>query len=438
MKIIFLHRNFPAQFRHLAVALAADPKNQVVFLTNSKDGQIAGVDKYLYKVTRDVSPKTHRYVRQLESAVCDGQAAWRTARQLKQGGFEPDVIYAHIGWGPGLFLRDLFPDTPYLGFFEWYYHAYGTDANYDPNDPIDEDSAARIRIKNASILLELAHCHGGVVPTHWQHQQFPTEFKQKLRVLHDGIDTQFFQPQPDTPLVFGSMTAEQIDRALGIQDKTSKLTPTQKIQREFWLKGLDLSNKLEIVTYVSRGMEPYRGFPQFMNAVSLLQKERSQCQVVVVGEDRVAYGKRLADGRTYREKALADLELDHSRLHFTGRLSYEQLRMVYQASSVHIYLTYPFVLSWSMLEAMACGCVIVGSRTPPLEEVITDGENGFLVDFFDSAALANQVSDVLEHQDDPQILAIRKQARETILERYDLSKLLPQHLDWLKSWSEQS
>ena len=434
MKILFLHRNFPAQFRHLAATLAADPSHQVVFVTARSEGSMAGVKKYLYKVTRPVSPKTHRYVRPLEEAVCDGQAAWRTARQLKQQGFYPDLIYAHAGWGPGLFMQDLFPKARYLGFFEWYYHARGTDADFDPNDPLDEDGVSRIRIKNASISLELIQCDGGMVPTHWQQQQFPQEFKPKLRVLHDGIDMEYFQPQPGTKLVLPPIPPEKLARALGISPDTAKLTPTQKIQREFWPKGLDLSAVSEVVTYVARGMEPYRGFPQFMEAVSLLQKQRPQCHVVVVGEDRVAYGKTLPDGRTYRDKALAELDLDLSRLHFTGRLSYEQLRMVYQASSVHVYLTRPFVMSWSMLEAMACGCAIVGSQTPPVEEAIADGENGFLADFFDPAAIAAKVSEVLDRQSDREILAIRQRARETVLERYDLAKLLPQHIDWLKGW----
>ncbi len=432
MKILFLHRNFPAQFRYLAAALAANSAYEVAFITARPEGSLAGVEKYLYKVTRTVSPQTHRYVRPLEEAVCDGQAAWRTARQLKlQKGFEPDVIYAHAGWGPGLFLRDLFPKARYLGFFEWYYRAHGTDADFDPAEPIDEDGEARIRIKNASILLELAQCDGGVVPTQWQLQQFPSEFNPKLRVLHDGIDIRYFQPQPGTKLVLPPIAPADLDRVLGIAPGTSELTPTQKIQKEFWPRGLDLSDAAEVVTYVARGMEPYRGFPQFMEVVALLQKQRPHCHVVVVGEDRAAYGKALPDGRTYRDKALAERDFDRSRLHFTGRLTYDQLRLVYRASSVHVYLTRPFVLSWSMLEAMACGCLLVASGTPPVKEIITDGENGYLVDFFDPAAITAKVSEVLDRQDELELRKIRQQARDTIAARYDLAKLLPQHLNFV-------
>lgn len=443
MKILFLHPNFPAQFRHLAAKLASDPANQIVYITARKEGSLPGVQKYRYQVSREVSAQTHRYVRPLESAVNAGQAVWRVAHQLKtQQNFEPDVVYAHVGWGPGLFMPDLFPNARYLGFFEWYYHAHGTDADFDPTDPLNEDDEARIRIKNAPILLELAHCDGGIVPTHWQKRQFPPEFSHKLTVLHDGIDTDFCQPQPGAKLVLPPVSPQPAASSTGskgqgfgeISSKSKsspKVTPTEKIQQAFWVKGLDLSAVSEVVTYVSRGMEPYRGFPQFMAAVSHLQAQRSQCHVIVVGEDRVAYGKTLPDGQTYREQALEKYAFDLSRLHFTGPLTYPQLRQVYQASAVHVYLTRPFVLSWSMLEAMACGCVVLGSQTPPVEEVITDGVNGFLVDFWDAAAIATKIGELLDRQDE--LDGIRQRARATILEQYNLDELLPRHIDFLKA-----
>lgn len=452
MKILFLHPNFPAQFRHLATTLAQTPENQVVYITARSEGQIPGVQKSLYQVTREVSQQTHRYVRSLEGAVSTGQAAWRVAHQLKtQQGFHPDIVYAHVGWGPGLFMPDIFPKARYIGFFEWYYHAHGTDADFDPADPLTEDDEARIRIKNAPILLELAHCDAGMVPTHWQKQQFPSEFHPKLHVLHDGIDLEFCQPNPGAKLILPATPIERPTPAAEpspqakhpkgkgfgkTSPKTSKqaspkLTPTEQIQQAFWAKGLDLSNCDEVVTYISRGMEPYRGFPQFMAAVALLQQQRSHTHVVVVGEDRVAYGKTLPDGQTYREKALDELTFDLDRLHFTGPLTYSQLQQVYQASSVHVYLTRPFVLSWSMLEAMACGCVVLGSKTPPVEEVITDGVNGFLVDFWDVAAIAHKINNLLDTQ--AELVDIRQQARATIAERYDLAQLLPQHIAFLQT-----
>lgn len=399
MRVLFLHPNFPAQFRHLATVLAQDPENQVVFGTNRKEGRIPGVRKALYQDSRPVSPQTHHYVRPLESAVLQGQSVYRMAQALKAEGFTPDIVYAHSGWGPGLFVKDVFPQAKFCGFFEWYYHAHGSDADFDPADPLDANDEARIRVKNAPILLDLANCDQGLSPTKWQRQQFPKEFRAKIQVLHDGVDTDFFRPKPDAKLALPAI-------------------------------GLDLSQVNEIVTYVARGMEPYRGFPQFMKAVALIQQRRPKCHVVVVGEDRVAYGKTLPDGKTYKQLMLETLDLELSRLHFTGLLPYSQYLQVLQASSAHIYLTRPFVLSWSMLEAMSVGCLIVGSDTAPVKEVIKEGNNGLLVDFFDPEAIAKRVDEVLNHPGD--MAEIREKARLTIQQKYDLAKLLPQHVRWLK------
>ncbi|MEM6450620.1 MAG: glycosyltransferase family 4 protein [Cyanobacteria bacterium P01_D01_bin.105] len=407
MKVLFLHQNFPAQFRHLAIALGKDPKHQVVFATTRKEGQIQGVHKVIYQPSRTPAAQTHHYVRPLESAVLEGQAAYRTLLQLKNQGFYPDVIYAHSGWGPGLFVKDLFPNADSLCFFEWFYHARGTNADFDPSDPLDEDTEAKLRIRNAPILIDLYSCDRGLTPTQWQQAQFPSEFRSKLSVCHDGIDTGYFKPNPNVKLV---------------------LQPPKPIDCP---QLLDLSNQTEIITYVARGMEPYRGFPQFMAAVEQLQRRRPNCHVVVVGEDRVAYSKTLPAGQTYREQALKKHpKLDHSRLHFTGHLPYGQYLKVLQASSAHVYLTRPFVLSWSMLEAMSAGCVVIGSSTPPVKELIQDQKNGLLVDFFDIDQIVNRIVEVLNTPDRMQ--AIRLQARQTIVERYDLANLLPQHLAWMQ------
>lgn len=402
MRILFLHSNFPAQFRHLATVLAKDPNNQVVFGTRRQEGAIPGVMKALYHPARDVSPQTHHYVRSLESAILQGQAVCRMAQSLKTNGFEPDIIYGHSGWGPPLFMKDVFPKAKLLCYFEWYYQAHGSDSDFDPSDPLQLDDELRIRIKNAPILLDIASCDRGLSPTHWQRQQFPAELQQKITVMHDGVDTSFFQPSPGAKLVL----------------------PTA---------NLDLSHVDELITYVARGMEPYRGFPQFMEAVSIIQKRRPKCHVVVVGEDRVAYGKQLPDGKTYKQQMLETLPLDLSRLHFTGSLPYSQYLQVLQASSVHIYLTRPFVLSWSMLEAMSAGCLVLGSNTAPVTEVIQEGVNGLLVDFFSPTAIADRVDEVFAHPN--RMADLRATARETIQTRYDLAKLLPQHLHWIQDGS---
>ncbi|HAX77214.1 MAG TPA: group 1 glycosyl transferase [Cyanobacteria bacterium UBA11372] len=398
MRILFLHQNFPAQFRHVAAAIAKDNRNQVVFGTNRRDGSLPGITKTIYSPKREASPETHHYVRPLENAVIQGQAVYRMAEQLKAQGFVPDVVYGHSGWGPTLLMKDIFPKAKLLCYFEWFYHAHGTDADFDPNEPLTADDVARIRLKNAPILVDLYSCDRGLSPTYWQRQQFPSEYQDKIKVLHDGIDTNFFCPKPGAKLVLPRI-------------------------------NLDLSHVEELVTYVGRGMEPYRGFPQFIEAIYLLQQRRPQCHVVIVGEDRVAYGKTLPDGKTYKQVMLEKFPLDLSRVHFTGHLPYPEYLQVLQASSVHVYLTRPFVLSWSLLESLSTGCLVVGSNTAPVAEVIQDGVNGLLAEFFSPEEIAERIAEALNHPD--KMSQIRTKARQTILENYDLSLLLPQHLDWI-------
>lgn len=399
MQILFLHPNFPAQFRHLATVLGSNPNNTVVFGTKNERPEwvIPGVKKALFAPSRDPHPGTHHYVRPLESAVIYGQAVYRMAEQLKTQGFVPDVIYGHSGWGPTIFAKDIYPETPLMCYFEWYYHAYGSDANFDPNDPLNADDVARIRVKNAPILIDLASCDWGVSPTYWQRSQFPPEFHSKLSVVHDGVDTEFFKPEPGAKLV---------------------------------LPNLDLSHVDELVTYVARGMEPYRGFPEFIEAVGYIQERRPNCHVVVVGSDRVCYGKSLPNGETYKDYMLKKIPLDLTRVHFVGSLPYGLYLKVIQASDVHIYLTRPFVLSWSMIESMSTGCLVLGSDTQPVREVITDGENGLLVDFFSPKQIAMRVDEVFNHP--TRMAEIRKKARETAIERYAMPMLLKRHIQLIE------
>ncbi len=398
MNILFLHSNFPAQFRHLAASLARDQDNRVLYATARREGQMSGVYKVLYSQTRKPHQDTHHYVKALEDSVLQGQAVYRALDKLKSDGFYPDVVYGHSGWGAPLFIKDIFPKSRLLCYFEWFYHSSGSDVGFDPDEPVSIDDRLRIRIKNTPILTDLYSCDAGLCPTAWQWSQFPAEYQTKIKVLHDGVDTAYFSPLPDEKLILPEIK-------------------------------LDLSDVKEIVTYVSRGLEPYRGFPQFMEAISLLHKRRKKCHVVVVGEDRVAYGKRLPDGKTYKRAMLDKYDFDLSRLHFTGRLPYAQYLKVLRASSVHVYLTRPFVLSWSMMEAMSTGCLIVASDTQPVKEVIKNGINGLLVNFFDIEQITDHIEDALDHADEMRV--IRRNARQTILEKYDLSILLPRHRAWL-------
>lgn len=405
MKALFLHPNFPAQYRHIITALGANPNNQVVFGTKNErpEWKIPGVYKALFAPSRDARPETHHYVRPLENAVIHGQAVFRMAEQLKAQGFVPDVVCGHSGWGPTLFVKEAFPDVPLLCYFEWFYHAKGSDADFDPAEPLSIDDMARIRVKNSPILLDLYTCDWGLSPTFWQRSQFPPQLQSKLSVLHDGVDTDYFKPNPGAKLV---------------------------------LPNIDLSGVEELVTYVSRGMEPYRGFPEFIEAIAYIQERRPNCHVAIVGSERVCYGKALPNGVSYKEYMLKKIPLDLSRVHFLGSLPYAMYLKVIQASDVHIYLTRPFVLSWSMIESLSTGCLVIGSDTPPVSEVIEDGKNGLLVDFFSPKQIADRVDEVL---DSPTRMAeLRAGARKTALERYALSDLLPQHLKLIEQVASRS
>ena len=387
MRILFLHNNFPAQFGTLARYMS-ERGHDVTFGTRWEGTPPDWLRMVRYQPHRKVGKQQHPYVSFVESAVLNGQALARVGWKMKERGYSPDLIVAHSGWGPGLYVRDVWPEAKYLGYFEWYYQPKGADVGF--LDKVTRDDEHRIRTRNAAILLDLAACHWGIVPTGYQASRFPELLRRKLTVQHDGVDTDYFAPRPG---------------------------------RRLKLPGLDLSRVEELVTYVARGMEPYRGFPQAMTAFAEVLKRRPRAHVVIVGEDRVAYGRRLPDGDTFREKMLRELDFDRDRLHFTGRLPRTLYREVLRASSAHVYLTIPFVLSWSMIEAMSAGCLLIASDTDPVREVVRDGESGLLVDFFDTGGLAERLCDVLDR---PGAFShLRDGARRTAVEHYATAKLVP-------------
>ncbi|BBK43961.1 glycosyl transferase family 1 [Allostella vacuolata] len=398
MRILFIHQNCPAQFKYLAPRLAADRDNEVWFITREGKPNLAGVKKAEYKLARQPTEKIHPYVKPYEEQVLYGQGAARAAVSIKGKGFVPDVIYCHPGWGEGLFIKDVFPDSKLLNYTEFYYNAFGADVHFEPGAKFDLDRVCRIRAKNANNLLSLVACDWAVSPTRWQWQQNPPELRSKISVIHDGINAEVCAPV----------------------DQAELKLPDGRVLR----KGD------EIITYVSRNLEPYRGFPVYMKVVERLCKSRPNAHFVIVGGDGVSYGAALPDKKTYREELLKQVKIDPERVHFLGQVPYPTFLKVLQVSSCHVYLTYPFVLSWSFLEAMSTGCVIVGSRTPPVQEVVVDRENGLLVDFFDDAAIAAQVEEVLEHPDG--MAHIRRAARQTVLDSYQLKHCMARHIGLLR------
>jgi glycosyltransferase involved in cell wall biosynthesis len=395
MKTLFIHQNFPGQFRHIAAHFARDPHSQVVSLCQSHaPGHPLVKHRLNYQPSRTPSSATHYYLSSFESGVLNGQAVAKGLLELKKQGFVPDIVIAHPGWGEALDVKDIFPKTPLLSLFEFYYHAEGADTGFDPDFPLSMDDRLRIRTRNALHLLNLEACDAGVSPTQWQKTVHPAEFHPKISVVHEGIDTEGMLPNP---------------------------------QQTFTLpNGQVLSRQDEVVTYVSRNLEPYRGFHRFMHAAEEICKRRPNAQIVIVGGDGVSYGRALPEGQTYREKLLQEVDIDPNRVHFLGKIPYADYRSLLQVSSAHVYLTVPFVLSWSMLEAMSAGCLVIGSKTAPVEEVISHGENGLLVDFFSPLEIADAVDEVFAHPDRMQIL--RDSARQTVVERYAVKKSLAQYL----------
>lgn len=383
MKILFLHDNFPAQFGPIGEYLAKKGW-EVVFGTQRQGVSSPLIKIFNYKPHRDITKGVHPYAASFEKAAINGQAAARACLQLKGQGFTPDVMMAHSGWGNGMYLKDVWPNARSIGYFEWYYQPVGPDVAFmKGEEKQSDDQLLRTRGRNATILTDLAAADFGIVPTEYQKSQFPTLAKGSLKVLHDGVDVDTYAPSPGAKLV---------------------------------LAGLDLSHAKEIVTYVARGMEPYRGFPEFMAAIAEVQKRRPEAHVVVVGEDRVAYGRKLPDGDSWKKRMLAQHSYDEKRLHFTGLISREEYLKVLQASSVHVYLTVPFVLSWSMMEAMSAGCLLIGSDTDPVKELIKDGETGVLVDFYNVQQIARAIVRVLENPE--KYTPMREAARRAIVEKY--------------------
>ncbi len=413
MNILFVHQNFPGQFKHLAPALA-QAGHQVVALHINACPPLPGVRLVRYQPQARSGQGTHRWLVDLETKTIRGEAAYLAARQLQQGGFNPDVIVAHPGWGESLFLQQVWPKARLGIYCEFFYRAEGGDVGFDPEFPsTDPDAACRLQLKNANYELHFALAHAGLAPTQWQASLFPESFASRLSVIHDGIRTDQVRP----------------DAQARVQLKTAN-------------GPLSLGRDDEVITFVNRNLEPYRGYHQFMRALPALLKARPKARVLIIGGNDVSYGAAPPPGptgkaQTWREIFLNEVkdQLDLSRVHFVGKVPYVDFLRVLQVSTVHVYLTYPFVLSWSLLEAMSVGCAIVASNTAPVREAIRHGETGQLVDFFDPSALAEQVIALCDNP--AERVRLGAQARAFAVENYDLqTRCLPRQIEWVTQLAE--
>lgn len=403
MKILLVHQNFPGQFKHLMPELLKDPRNEVTAFTMNDFRGPDDLKVVRYQAARGTAKDVHAWVAETETKVIRGEAAFRAALALRKEGYTPDLILAHPGWGESLFLKQVWPDAKMVIYCEFHYASTGSDVGFDPEfAPKDESDACRVRMKNVNGFLHFDIAEGGISPTEWQKSTFPEPFRSKIDVVHDGIDTQVVKPNPDIGLMLGKVK---------------------------------LTRKDEVITFVNRNLEPYRGYHIFMRALPEILKQRPNARVLMVGGDGVSYGAKAPDGKSWKQIFLEEVkdDLDLSRVHFLGQIPYQHFIGLLQLSSVHVYLTYPFVLSWSLLEAMAAGCAIVASDTQPLHEAIIDGQTGVLTSFFDHDALAKQVIDLVK---DPKRRAMLGQnARQFAIEHYDLKTVcLPKMLEIIERY----
>ena len=394
MNYLFIHQNFPGQYRHIVQDLAGEPGNTVYFITQPNENEMSGVHKITYPKDRRGPVNCHAYSAEIDRAIHTGASVMEVCRNLEMDGFQPDVIVGHGGWGETLFVKDVYPDVPVLSNFEFYYHPTGADVGFDPEFSSIFNDPSRLRVRNGIHLLNFQAVDWGHSATRWQRDLHPEEMQPRISVLHEGVDTEIARPNVEATFTLPS--------------------------------GRVLTRDDEVVTYVARNLEPYRGFHIFMRALPQLLKRRKRAQIVIVGGDGVSYGTPPPPRSTYREMMLQEVgdKLDLSRVHFLGQLDYHRYLNLLQVSGAHVYLTYPFVLSWSFVEAMACGCLIIASSTPPVMEVLRDGVNGQAVDFFSHTQLANRIEAALDQPEEFE--SLRKAARATAVRQFDLhKKLLP-------------
>jgi glycosyltransferase involved in cell wall biosynthesis len=403
VKILFVHQNFPGQFLHLAPALAARG-HDCRALTDAQNQRASAIPVLRYKhEAPKVDPAACRLGRNYTTMSDRGVTVARAALTLREKhGYVPDVIFGHSGWGETLFLKEVWPEAKLLVYAEFYYKGRGADVGFDAEfNPPSFDQVLIAQGRTAHLGQALVHADAGLSPTEWQASTYPPTLRPMIEVIFDGVDTAVMAPNPQA---------------------------TVELPGGPVLRAGD-----EVLTFVNRNLEPYRGYHIFMRALPEVMAARPNARVVIVGGDEVSYGAPPKDGKGWKEHFLAEVRdrLDLSRVHFLGKVPYPAFVALMQISRAHAYLTYPFVLSWSMLESMGAGALVVGSRTAPVEEVIRHGENGLLVDFFDVAGWSRQLIECLAEPE--RFAPLRAAARRTVLERYDLhSVCLPRAIAFVE------
>lgn len=391
MNILFVHNNFPAQYKHLVEALAKEPDCKIAAIGARTAQPMPGVDLHRYDLEKQDVVLTHPFARRFDLECRRAEQVLYTASFLAGTGFRPDIIVVHSGWGENLPLRAIFPKARIISYCEFYYRPHGQDVNFDPEFPeLSADGLVALAAKNANGLLALIDCDHGLTPTVWQQSTYPKELQSKISIVHEGVDVDLVRADSSAELKL------PLGRVLRAGD--------------------------EVVTFVSRNLEPLRGYHIFMRAIPRILRERPNAHVVIVGGDQVSYGALPPPGTTWKALYFNEIagQIDRRRIHFLGHTSYQTYLKVLQISTAHVYLTYPFVLSWSLVEAMSAECNIVASDTAPVRELL-DNDSASIVSFFDHAALAAQVVEILR---DPQTFRARAQlARAKVIAAYDAKRI---------------
>lgn len=404
--ILIIHQNFPGQYLHLAQALR-DRGDTIVSIGMEKAQQLPGIPLHRYDpAAGGVIPECHPLLADSQSKVLRGAAVAKTILRLMGEGIEPDLVIGHSGWGELLAIADILPGVAVIHHQEFVYNLHGADYGFDKefHHPTWMDlTGLRLRRNFQLLALDIFPC--ATTSTWWQWSSIPAAYRDRVVVVHEGVDTSRITP-------------------LQAPGDTGEIT----LSRD----GVVLRPGDEVVTFVNRTLEPCRGFHIFMRMLPLLQQLRPNVRAIVVGRDGKGYGGAPPGGGDWRTYMLREVgsRVDTGRLHFVGQVPHSVLHRVFRLSSCHVYFSVPFILSWSLLEAMACGCLVVGSRTPPVQEVVKHGSNGLLVDFFDHELLAKTIARVMANPDDYQ--ALREAARKTVVDRYDLrNQCLPKQIDMI-------
>ncbi|MBN9672241.1 glycosyltransferase [Roseibium aggregatum] len=387
MHIVFVHRHGPGQFVHIARRLIAEGWT-VTLICETIDRPVPGLRVLRYADTGGNSQAAG--VQKGAKSIPYIEAGRRVAAILNRMNFsgrKPDLVMGHTAWGGMSFIKDVLPDTPAIGYCEYYFQPKSGDVGFEPGETETLQQRQTIRLRNAVQLTALDQVDCGISPTAWQKSRYPEAYRSKILVHHEGIDCHRARPDPLA---------------------TFRLAD-----------GTLLTAGDPVVTFAARDLEPYRGFPQFMRAAAMVAEHNPSVRFVVAGGDGVSYGQSAGEGTSWRKVLLEETGLAPDRIHFLGQIPHKDLIRLFQVTAAHVYLTYPFVLSWSLLEAMACGAPIVGSRTAPVQEVIAHGKNGLLADFQDVEQIAARIEDMLERPEAQQTM--RATARQTVQTRFELT-----------------